>query len=272
MVKDGPIMHNRIQYVSCCLLCLKKRPGKFLDSLVTIYNGTTSNVHKHIASMHPSLHLARKCQSFEPKQLISISTSVSVSANNICPFIKSSNDIVIERVHAFDARLVVNHKALLSLATDVDLNKHHHSDIILLINNTTNASPATSRLITNADGTYNMHFANLACDHVNRKRKRMFNKEIVDSFEECEDLRLAVHRMIGYIKNKKAKSCKINYEKRNEQIDYNVIKVGVDNDTRISGYARMYQQALCFKWTLHQYFVHEKSSMRNAYELLDERW
>jgi hypothetical protein len=78
--------------------------------------------------------------------------------------------------------------------------------------------------------------------------------------------------MIGYVWNKKAKSRKINYEKRNEQIGYNVIKVGIDNDTRISGDARMYQQALLCKWTLHQYFVHEKSLVCNAYELSDERW
>jgi hypothetical protein len=67
MVKDGPITHNGIQYVYCCLLCLKKHPNKFLDSLVAIYNSTTINVHKHMASMHSSLHLACKCRSFEPK-------------------------------------------------------------------------------------------------------------------------------------------------------------------------------------------------------------
>lgn len=78
--------------------------------------------------------------------------------------------------------------------------------------------------------------------------------------------------MIRYVWNKKAKSCKINYEKHNEQIGNNVIKVGVDNDTRILGYVNMYQQVLCCKWTLHQYFAHEKSLVRNAYELLDERW
>jgi hypothetical protein len=32
----------------------------------------------------------------------------------------------------------------------------------------------------------------------------------------------------------------MNYEKRNEQIGYNVIKVHVDNDTCILGYTRMY--------------------------------
>jgi hypothetical protein len=146
------------------------------------------------------------------------------------------------------------------------------SDIVLSINDTTNTSLATSRLIVGTDGTYNMHLANLACDHATGNCKRRVNKEIVDSFEECEDQRLAVCRMIRYVWNKKAKSHKINYEKRNEQIGYNVIKVGIDNDTRISGYARMYQQALRCKWTLHQYFAHEKSSVCNAYELSNECW
>jgi hypothetical protein len=94
-----------------------------LDSLVAIYNDTTGNAHKHIASRHPSLHLARKHQSLEPKQLISISTSTFVSTNNIRAFTKNGNDAVIERVHALVARLVVNRKAPLSLATDVNLNE-----------------------------------------------------------------------------------------------------------------------------------------------------
>jgi hypothetical protein len=66
------------------------------------------------------------------------------------------------------------------------------SDIVLSINDTTNMSLATSRLIVGTDGTCNMHLANLACDHATGKRKRTVNKEIVDSFEECKDLRLAV--------------------------------------------------------------------------------
>jgi hypothetical protein len=60
MVKDGSIRHNGIQYIYYCLLCLKKRPCKFLDNLVTIYNNTTGNAHKHIVSTHPNLHLACK--------------------------------------------------------------------------------------------------------------------------------------------------------------------------------------------------------------------
>jgi hypothetical protein len=123
MVKDGPITRNKIQYVYCCLLCLKKCPHKFLDSLVAIYNDTTGNARKHIASKHPSLHLAHKHQSFKPKQLISILISTSMSTNNIHAFIKNGNDVVIERVHALVAQLVVNRQALLSLATNVKLNE-----------------------------------------------------------------------------------------------------------------------------------------------------
>jgi hypothetical protein len=67
--------------------------------------------------------LARKHQSLEPKQLISISTSTFVTTNNIRAFIKNGNDAVIERIHALVARLVINHKAPLSLATDVNLNE-----------------------------------------------------------------------------------------------------------------------------------------------------
>ncbi len=46
-----------------------------------------------------------------------------MSTNNIHAFIKNGNDVVIECVHALVARLVVNHKAPLSLATDVNLNE-----------------------------------------------------------------------------------------------------------------------------------------------------
>jgi hypothetical protein len=59
----------------------------------------------------------------QAQRLISISTSAFASANNICAFIKNANDVVVECVHALVTRLVVNYKALLSLATDVDLNK-----------------------------------------------------------------------------------------------------------------------------------------------------
>jgi hypothetical protein len=93
--------------------------------LVAIYNDTTGNVHKHIASRHPSLHLARKHQSLEPKQLISISTSTSMSTNNIRVFIKNGNDVVIERVHGTCIHCTAGHQSQgpLSLATFVNLNE-----------------------------------------------------------------------------------------------------------------------------------------------------
>ncbi|CAM6014945.1 unnamed protein product [Sphagnum balticum] len=101
------------------------------------------------------------------------------------------------------------------------------NDIFLSINDTTNVSITTDRLIAGMNDTCNMHLANLACDHATGKRKRTFNKEIIDLFEECEDLRLVVCRMVEYIWNKKAKLRKINYEKHNEQIGYNVIRLAM---------------------------------------------
>ncbi|CAM6007401.1 unnamed protein product [Sphagnum balticum] len=46
-----------------------------------------------------------------------------MNMNNIRAFIKNGNDVVIERVHALVAWLVVNRKVPLSLATDVNLNE-----------------------------------------------------------------------------------------------------------------------------------------------------
>jgi hypothetical protein len=46
-----------------------------------------------------------------------------MNANNIRAFIESGNDLVIARIHAFVTWLVIDHKALLSLANNVDLNK-----------------------------------------------------------------------------------------------------------------------------------------------------
>jgi hypothetical protein len=50
-------------------------------------------------------------------------TSALASVNNIRTFTQSGNDTVIKHVHALVTWLVVNHKAPLLLATDVDLNE-----------------------------------------------------------------------------------------------------------------------------------------------------
>ncbi len=46
-----------------------------------------------------------------------------MNTNNIHAFIKNGNDAIIEHVHALVAWLVVNHKAPLSFATNVNLNE-----------------------------------------------------------------------------------------------------------------------------------------------------
>ncbi|CAK9875190.1 unnamed protein product [Sphagnum jensenii] len=88
--------------------------------------------------------------------------------------------------------------------TTMAILKHYgicRSDIVLSINDTTNMFVTTGRLIADVDDICNMHLANLPCDHAIEKWKRMFNKDIVDSFvdsfKECEHLCLAMCRMIG---------------------------------------------------------------------------
>ncbi len=54
-----------------------------------------------------------------------------MSTNNIHAFIKNGNNVVIERVHALVARLVVSRQVLLSLATDVNLNEGHPGSVVL---------------------------------------------------------------------------------------------------------------------------------------------
>jgi hypothetical protein len=50
--------------------------------------------------------------------------------------------------------------------------KHYsirRNDIVLSTNDMTNVSIATDQLIANSDGICNIHFKNLACNHVTRK-------------------------------------------------------------------------------------------------------
>jgi hypothetical protein len=88
------------------------------------------HLQRHNRQRSQAHHFYTPERAFGPKmpiaraqQLISISTSAFASANNICTFIKSANDVVVEHVHALVTRLVVNYKAPLSLAIAVNLNK-----------------------------------------------------------------------------------------------------------------------------------------------------
>ena len=99
-----------------------------------------------------------------------------------------------------------------------------------------------------------MHVANLVADHASGKRVRTENRIIVDDFPPCENLRVKLRKMIKYVFSKKAKARSINYTSRNAALGANVIRIGLDNDTRISGTQRMFQQVLRMRFTLQTYF------------------
>jgi len=144
-------------------------------------------------------------------------------------------------------------------------------DIFRSFNDTTNAAVATGRLLAGEDGTCHMHVAQLVADHATGKKKRTSKKVVVDSFDECDALRCKVRDMIGYIWNKKVKSRAKTYVKRNDSAKQAVIRVAMDNATRIGGTERMYQQTLRSRWCLNVYFAQEPSTGQQ-YHLTDDEW
>ena len=145
-------------------------------------------------------------------------------------------------------------------------------DIDRSMNDTTNASVATGRLLAGRDGTCGMHVANLVADHASGKRVRTEKRIVVDDFPPCENLRVKLRKMIKYVFSKKAKARSINYTSRNAALGATVIRIGLDNDTRISGTHRMFQQVLRMRFTLQTYFNLEAQRVREQHMPSDEEF
>ena len=146
------------------------------------------------------------------------------------------------------------------------------SDIYKSVNDTTNASVATGRDLAGEEGTCVMHVANFIADHASGKRTCTANKHVIDSFPECKAIREKTRAMIKHIWSKKAKQCQVQYAERNSHLSMNIIRIGLDNDTRISGTERMYQGSLRSRWTTNNYFCKEPAVLRRDKELTEEEW
>jgi hypothetical protein len=146
------------------------------------------------------------------------------------------------------------------------------NDIFATVNDTTNASVATGRLLAGENGDCTMHVANLVCDHAMGKRTRSKNKQIVDSFPECESVREKVIKSIKYIFCKRAKSRSDAYKKRNELFGMHTIRIGLPNDTRISGTELMYQNLLRSMYTMQLYYAKESAEKQTNYSLTQQEW
>lgn len=145
------------------------------------------------------------------------------------------------------------------------------TDLYMSINDTTNASVATGRRLTGEDGDCHMHMANLVADHACGKRTRSENHVIIDSFPQCESLRVKARKLAKYVFSKKAKSRQVQYKSRNDNANMKTIRIGLDNDTRISGTEMMFQQVLRSFYTLHVY-MNQESATGRAHMLTEQEW
>ncbi|KAI2500536.1 hypothetical protein MHU86_13960 [Fragilaria crotonensis] len=154
------------------------------------------------------------------------------------------------------------------------LNKYgiQASDIYASVNDTTNSAVATGRALSSKDGDCMMHMCNLVADHASGKKVRTRQKVVVDHFPECEALRQKTHQMINFITSKKAKQRMLNYRRRNAEAGKQTIRLGLDNDTRIGGTRRMYEQVLRSRYCIPLYFNQEKTEISQKYSFTDEEW
>ena len=160
-------------------------------------------------------------------------------------------------------------EAALHVLNRYDIQK---SDIYVSVNDTTNSAVATGCALARKDGDCMMHMCNLVPDHATGKRVRTRQKAVVDQFTECEALRQKTHQMIKFITSRKAKQRMINYRSRNAEAGRETIRLGLDNDTRIGGTRRMYEQVLRSRYCIPLYFNQEKTEISQKYSFTDEEW
>lgn len=123
----------------------------------------------------------------------------------------------------------------------------YQTDLYRPVNDTTNSALKAGRLIVGSDksGSCGMHQCELITKHATGQAVRRHNRVEVDSFPECEALRLKAKKFCSWLINKKSKSRLRAY---NEFTSIGgkskPIKLTVPNDTRVSGVMTMYQNLL----------------------------
>ncbi|GMH46135.1 hypothetical protein BSKO_14099 [Bryopsis sp. KO-2023] len=133
------------------------------------------------------------------------------------------------------------------------------NDLFRASNDTASAAVAISRELVGEEGDCKMHVISLAIEHAIGKRTRTKSKQIVDSFEPVELIRRKGRALIKYITSKKAKKRWDNYVALNEAMGHKVIRLPLDNDTRVNGTQRMFQALLRSFYCFRMYFAQETS-------------
>ncbi|KAI2512772.1 hypothetical protein MHU86_1560 [Fragilaria crotonensis] len=139
-------------------------------------------------------------------------------------------------------------------------------------NDTTNSSVATGRILTGQNGSCSMHVSSLLIEHAIGKRVRTKNRQIVDSFDKHETLRKKHQACVKYIWSKRAKARRKMYIARNEAASLSTIRVQLDNDTRVAGTHRLFQQQLRSRYCQRVFFAQESDSIRANTAITDAEW
>ena len=129
-------------------------------------------------------------------------------------------------------------------------------DIYRAANDTTNAALMAGRLMTaeGDEGTCLMHITQLCIDHATGRKKRSQNKQITDSFDECEAIRLASLKASKTVWDKKSKKKWDDYSTVMKSCARMVTKILQPNKTRASGVRLHYEGMVRARWNLDLYW------------------
>jgi hAT family C-terminal dimerisation region len=134
-------------------------------------------------------------------------------------------------------------------------------DIFRGTNDTTNSALKTSRILAHGEeGTCAMHETQLAFDHAIGRKTRSKNNVIVDSFPECEAVRLKSLAAAGWLMDKKSKSRYLHYLKLMAQAARQCIKIRIPNKTRAAGTQLHYGDMIRSRWNLNLFWFSNKKA------------
>jgi hypothetical protein len=143
-------------------------------------------------------------------------------------------------------------------------------DIYRSVNDTTNVAVRVGFLLSGNKGTCNMHTIQLVIEHCTGRRMRKLNKQIIDSFPECEALRKGAKEAASYLVNKKKKSVWKSYAKLMRDEKFHFVKLIVPNDTRAAGVVLMYQSLLRSRFNLKKFYDDYPESVKCTDEMYEK--
>ena len=137
------------------------------------------------------------------------------------------------------------------------------TDLFRSVNDNTNAAVAAGRLLSSegCDGQCTMHLVQLAIGHALGLKTRSNNRIVVDKFQHGADIIKIARDVVAFLNPKKSHSNFVLFKQTAKEWGLDVIKMDLDNETRVSGALRLLQAVLRSKPAIE---LHQASSRSNA--------